>query len=121
MRAALYEAILALPREVLVYGTLKRGKGNHPMIEGAEFLGTQAVRGEMYEAGGIPFLVQEEEAENPREYEVERYRLSDEQMVRVTLMELQAGYTVGKSDGAVVFYYPAEKIDTRYHKRINEF
>jgi len=40
---------------ILVYGTLKRGHGNHGLLEGAEFAGTGVVYGRLH-GQGIPFL-----------------------------------------------------------------
>lgn len=40
--------------KVLVYGTLKKGLGNHVLLKDAKFLGTTTVRGRMYSLGAFP-------------------------------------------------------------------
>ena len=40
---------------LFVYGTLKRGHGNHRLLEGAEFIGRDEAPGRMY-AGGVPVV-----------------------------------------------------------------
>ena len=46
----------AMPyNRIFVYGTLKRGHGNHYLLEGAEFAGTGVVYGRLH-GRGIPFL-----------------------------------------------------------------
>jgi gamma-glutamylaminecyclotransferase len=49
--------------KVFVYGTLKRGFGNHHFLAGAKFLGTGTTKEKfaMYSDGGIPFVVKNEE------------------------------------------------------------
>lgn len=39
---------------VFVYGTLKKGHSNHPLLADSTFLGAGAVPGELYDLGGIP-------------------------------------------------------------------
>lgn len=42
---------------VFVYGTLKKGFGNHRYLESSKFLGRVQVRGNMYSLGGFPVVV----------------------------------------------------------------
>ena len=44
-----------MPKLVAVYGSLRKGLGNHRVIEGSEQLGTDVVKGwEMFSLGGFP-------------------------------------------------------------------
>lgn len=47
------------PQVVAVYGTLRKGKGNHSVLEDSVFLGTQTLRGrfEMRDLGPFPYAV----------------------------------------------------------------
>ena len=44
--------------KLFVYGTLKRGFGNHAVLRGAEFIGKASLQGfEMYSLGGFPGII----------------------------------------------------------------
>lgn len=43
-----------MSHKVIVYGTLKKGFGNHRLLETSKFLGTTSVPGTMYSLGGFP-------------------------------------------------------------------
>lgn len=40
--------------KVAVYGSLRKGMGNHVLLEGSKFLGNDVVQGSMYSLGGFP-------------------------------------------------------------------
>lgn len=42
---------------VMVYGTLKRGFGNHYLLEGSQYLGDAEVNAAMYSMGGFPAII----------------------------------------------------------------
>ena len=47
--------------KVFVYGSLKKGFGNHPLLDGAEFLGNGVIKGfDMYSLGAFPAIVPSE-------------------------------------------------------------
>jgi gamma-glutamylcyclotransferase (GGCT)/AIG2-like uncharacterized protein YtfP len=69
---------------VAAYGTLRRGQQNHPLLDGAEFLGTGLLRGALYDVPRTPFRAYAYPAlvEVPaRRVVVEIYRLADDEML----------------------------------------
>lgn len=46
---------------IFVYGSLKKGFGNHRLLETARFLGETQVKGKMYSLGGYPGAKMDEE------------------------------------------------------------
>ena len=73
---------------IAVYGSLKKGRYNHGILEGAELLGKSTVKGQLYSMGAYPALVRQGE----NKYEVELYSVSEEVFNPIDRMELGAGY-----------------------------
>lgn len=73
---------------IAVYGSLKKGKYNNPLLEDSEFLGDTKVKGTLYGLGGYPALLEDGDIEYPAEI----YRVSDSVYERIRGMELGAGY-----------------------------
>lgn len=78
----------SMSKVIAVYGSLKMGRYNHPLIQGSEFLGESKIKGSMYSLGSYPALL----PDGDLEYGVELYKVSDPQYLRVRNMELGAGY-----------------------------
>jgi gamma-glutamylcyclotransferase (GGCT)/AIG2-like uncharacterized protein YtfP len=90
--------------KVAVYGSLKKGKYNHPLIENCKFLGEAEVSGTLYRVSSYPALVQEGDARYP----VEVYELDDRTYQAVKGMEVSAGYyegTIEFNGEDVIVYY----------------
>jgi gamma-glutamylcyclotransferase (GGCT)/AIG2-like uncharacterized protein YtfP len=57
---------------VAVYGSLRKGLGNHPVIEGAECKGNTIIKGwDLYSLGAYPFVVEGENELTVEVYEVD--------------------------------------------------
>lgn len=81
-------AVKACPL-VFVYGTLKRGRGNHYRLTGAEFIGPAETRGRhRLFVSGLPFLV-EGTRENPGKHRVkgELYHVDADTMAGLDRLE----------------------------------
>lgn len=73
---------------IAVYGSLKKGKHNHRIIEEEDFIGTTSVRGTLYSLGSYPALVEGSEEEHLAEV----YSVSDSRYQTIRNMELRSGY-----------------------------
>lgn len=70
---------------LFVYGTLKRGQRNHPLLKGAEFLDTGITAGRIYSVGSFPALTL---PKSHREYvQGEIYRITPEMLPRLDRLE----------------------------------
>lgn len=93
---------------VAVYGSLRRGMGNHRLLERAQYEGTCFVSGfEMYSLGGFPFI----RPDNDKDKKVfaELYKVSDNEFARLDMLE---GYPhfynrkqIQTPDGAAWIYF----------------
>lgn len=81
--------------KIAVYGTLRRGYGNNPVLGDSKLLGVGVTK-EKYKltASGIPFVTQNEQVSNVR---VEVYEVSDQQLPRVDRLE---GYNPDNHEGS---------------------
>ena len=98
-------------KKIIVYGSLKKGKYNHRILEDSKFLADTTVRGTLYSLGAYPALI--DEGEN--EYPAEIYEVDDEVYYSIARMEFWAGYIAvefnvakelgeGFSNPATIFY-----------------
>ena len=71
---------------LFVYGTLKRGRGNHHLLRDAEFVQLDSVRGELW-TGGVPFLVSPANGGSLSKVYGEIYRVTPEQLARCDGLE----------------------------------
>lgn len=79
---------------VAVYGSLKLGRYNHPLISSCKFLGESTIKGTMYSLGTYPALIEE----GDDEHKVELYELPDDIYLRVKRMEIGASYVEKEVD-----------------------
>ena len=103
-------------KTIAVYGSLKAGKYNHPILRECKMLGTTKVKGTLYRVGSYPAII--EEGDNL--YDAEVYEVPDNIYNAVRSMELGAGYkeveiNVGELGTAVVYY-----ADTALEERCKE-
>lgn len=103
-----------------VYGSLRQGMGNHPMLADAKYLGTTTLTGyKLYsidKSGSYPYVVSDK-SKSPLVVEV--YEVSAEVFGHIYEMEVNAGYRLQEIatnfDEAVIFVY-----DTVYENIYNE-
>ncbi|MEY2982130.1 MAG: hypothetical protein RL562_2357 [Planctomycetota bacterium] len=103
-----------LRHEVFVYGTLRRGEGNHALLAGAEFLGFSRTEAQftLYDLGAYPGVV-------PGGLDVvygERYRVDDATLDALDRLEEHPDYyrreTIVLHDGerAWIYLLPAREV-----------
>lgn len=95
-----------MSKVIAVYGSLKKGKYNHTILESCKFLGETKVTGTLYSVGSYPALI--EEGEN--EYVAEVYEVPDTIYQSIRGMELGAGYKEVVVDGNIIYYADDELI-----------
>jgi gamma-glutamylcyclotransferase (GGCT)/AIG2-like uncharacterized protein YtfP len=72
--------------KLFVYGTLKKGYGNHPVLDGAKFIGNCRMwNAEMYTLGGYPGLKKTDKLEDCVDGEL--YEIDDAILKRCDLLE----------------------------------
>lgn len=74
---------------VMVYGTLKRGHGNHRALEGAEFLGREVIHGDftMLDMGWYPGVVRAKVGDSEGRVVGEVYRVNEDHLFTMDLIE----------------------------------
>lgn len=87
-------------KTIAVYGSLKKDRYNHGLLEEEKYLGNTTVRGTLYRISSYPALI----SEGDNEYDAELYQVSDDVYQAVKSMELGAGYKEVEVDGAIVYY-----------------
>jgi gamma-glutamylcyclotransferase (GGCT)/AIG2-like uncharacterized protein YtfP len=87
-------------KKVAVYGSLKKGKYNHPLIEGCKKIDDIFIKGTLYSLGSYPAIT----LEGDNYFEAEVYELPDENYQRVKRMELGAGYQEVMIGEYIVYY-----------------
>lgn len=91
-----------------VYGSLKKGKHNHPMLGVATFKGGGKVKGRMFSLGSYPMLVEPAEGDESKEYLLEVYDVPEDTYKPIDSMEIGAGYKRVQVDtefGSATVYY----------------
>lgn len=87
-------------KTIAVYGSLKKGRYNHPILQDSEHVKDIKITGTLYSLGSYPAIV--EDGDN--EYDAEVYEVSEDVYRRVRDMEIGAGYKEVDIDGAIVYY-----------------
>ena len=77
---------------IIVYGSLRKGLGNHLYLTNSDYIGTATLKGyKMYSLGWYPAIVPTRYAD---EIEVECYTLSLHTFRQIHAMETGAGYKI---------------------------
>ena len=95
---------------IAVYGSLKKGKYNHPLLEDSEFIGKTTVFGTLYAVSSYPALVNE----GNNEYEAELYDVDERTYMYIKGMEIGAGYEemkINVDDHTVIVYYAGKQLE----------
>ena len=70
---------------VAVYGSLRKGLGNHYLLEDATYLGTTTTQGfTMYSLGGFPYI---KPSSNSSDIIIEVYKVTPEEFTRLDRLE----------------------------------
>lgn len=99
---------------IAVYGTLRRGDGNHRYLRGQKLLSTERVEGfEMFNLGGsYPYI-----ARGGDDITVELYDVTEDVLAPIENMERGAGYQMCKVKttlGLADIFYMEEKTHAKY-------
>ena len=70
------------------------------LLKGSKFIDHTKLEGTMYSLGSYPMLMKN----GYQSYDAEIYEVPDEVYVRVSAMEIGAGYYANEVDGSTVFY-----------------
>ena len=88
-----------------VYGTLRKGYGNHRLLHGTKYIGIGFTKNKYkMTANGIPFVKKDEEISKIK---VEVYSVNNEQLQRLDRLE---GYDPNNHDNSWYKRYPVEII-----------
>lgn len=84
---------------VFVYGSLKKGYGNHPILGNSEFIGKAKtyLEFQMYSFGGFPALVS-----GDKSYEGEIYSVDEDTMVRLDRLEGYPHFYTRKEHNVII-------------------
>lgn len=93
---------VSFPAVVAVYGTLKKGFGNHRRLADAKYLSNAKVKGTMYSLGGYPAL----SLHGNTDVTCELYQVDDENTMR-GLDQLEGYREDGKNN-----FYERQKVET---------
>lgn len=101
--------------KIAVYGSLKKDYYNHRIIEGAELVGKDTVKGYMTLVYSYPQLMLTDDGD---EHDIEIYLISEDQYNRCHQMEIGAGYTERRIDtkyGSAIIWVFEKKEDMSGH------
>ena len=92
---------MEMKHKVFVYGTLKKGFGNHRFLKGASFIGNARTMDHfaLYESG-LPFVIENEAVST---ISGELYEVSEETLVRLDCLEGHPGFYTRKMVNVSIF------------------
>lgn len=87
-------------KRLAVYGSLKKGRYNHSILESCKFIEETTVKGTLYRISSYPALIERGDSE----YVAEVYEVTDDVYKDIHQMEIGAGYKEVIVNGNIIYY-----------------
>jgi gamma-glutamylcyclotransferase (GGCT)/AIG2-like uncharacterized protein YtfP len=110
--------------KICVYGSLRRGMGNHPLMRDSKLLSTETISDnfEMIDMGSFPGLV---ETDEPNEIVIEVYEVTPDVFRNIERLESYPSWynrrNVTTTEGEVgIYYFPGKNSNTNKDRLVTK-